>query len=146
MAVFYSAASFSGAFSGLLAFALQKMEGIGGLGGWQCIFIVEGLVTVVVGVTCFWLLPDSPETPSFLQPEERRFLCHRLRNDAGTEAGQVDLQDKFHWPTIWGVFLDWKIWLAVIVYWVRSLILSTAIRLIVAGKHRFYIWIHVHCA
>lgn len=124
MAIFYSAASFSGAFSGLLAFALQKMEGIGGLDGWQWIFIIEGLATVVVGMTCFWLLPDSPETASFLQPEERRFLCHRLRNDAGTEAGQVDLEDKFHWPTILGVFLDWKIWLSVIIYWVCPIILS----------------------
>jgi MFS family permease len=35
MAVFYAAASLAGAFSGLLAFGIQKMEGIRGLGGWQ---------------------------------------------------------------------------------------------------------------
>lgn len=35
MAVFYTAASLSGAFSGLLAFAIQHMEGVSGLHGWQ---------------------------------------------------------------------------------------------------------------
>lgn len=122
MAVFYSAASMAGAFSGLLAFALQKMHGIGGLEGWRWIFIMEGIVTVVVGVTCFWLLPDSPETASFLKPAERKFLCDRLRDDAGTKGGKVDLHDKFQWNTIRAAFVDWKIWLAVIVYWVSSVI------------------------
>jgi MFS family permease len=35
MAVFYSAASMAGAFSGLLAFAIVKMDGVGGLAGWR---------------------------------------------------------------------------------------------------------------
>jgi hypothetical protein len=35
MAVFYVGASLSGAFSGLLAFAIEKMDGIGGLAGWR---------------------------------------------------------------------------------------------------------------
>jgi hypothetical protein len=38
MAVFYVAASLSGAFSGLLAFAIQKLDGRSGLDGWQWIF------------------------------------------------------------------------------------------------------------
>lgn len=35
MAIFYAAASLSGAFSGLLAFGIEKMSGVAGLGGWQ---------------------------------------------------------------------------------------------------------------
>jgi len=35
MVVFFAAASLSGAFSGLLAYAIQHMDGIGGLRGWQ---------------------------------------------------------------------------------------------------------------
>lgn len=122
MALFYSAASLSGAFSGLLAFGLQHMEGIGGLAGWRWIFIIEGLFTVVVGFGCFSFLPDSPETASFLKPEERRFLCGRLRSDSGTKTGHVDTNDKFHWPSIRAALLEWKIWLAVIIYWVRGLL------------------------
>jgi MFS family permease len=35
LAIFYSAASLSGAFGGLFAFALEKMDGLGGLEGWR---------------------------------------------------------------------------------------------------------------
>jgi len=41
-AMFFSAASVAGAFSGLLAFGIGKMDGIAGLHGWQWIFILEG--------------------------------------------------------------------------------------------------------
>jgi MFS family permease len=46
LAVFYSAASMASVFSGLLAFAIQKMDGVAGLEGWRWIFILEGIVTV----------------------------------------------------------------------------------------------------
>lgn len=47
--MFFSAASIAGAFSGLLAFAIAKMDGIGNLEGWRWIFILEGLATVSEG-------------------------------------------------------------------------------------------------
>jgi hypothetical protein len=34
MVIFYSGATLSGAFSGLLAYAIEKMDGIGGKRGW----------------------------------------------------------------------------------------------------------------
>lgn len=40
-ALFFSAASVAGAFSGLLAYAIVKMDGVGGLSGWRWIFILE---------------------------------------------------------------------------------------------------------
>lgn len=41
IALFYCASALSGAFSGLLAFAIAKMDGIGGRPGWAWIFIIE---------------------------------------------------------------------------------------------------------
>jgi MFS family permease len=41
VAVFFSATSLAGAFSGLLAAALLNMEGLGGKRGWQWIFIMS---------------------------------------------------------------------------------------------------------
>ncbi|KAB2570989.1 putative transporter [Lasiodiplodia theobromae] len=121
MAVFFSAASLAGAFSGLLAFAIQNMDGIAGLGGWRWIFILEGIATVVIGVSCLKLLPNSPETASFLKPEERRFLVRRLQADSGTKTGHVETEDLFHWPTIRAALVEWKIWFAIIIYWGNSI-------------------------
>ena len=40
--VFFSSATIAGAFSGLLAAAIVKMDGVGGKPGWAWIFILEG--------------------------------------------------------------------------------------------------------
>jgi MFS family permease len=48
MSIFFSAASMAGAFSGLLAYAISKMDGVGGLEGWRWIFILEGKYVQVV--------------------------------------------------------------------------------------------------
>ena len=41
MAIFFSAATAAGAFGGLLAFGIMKMNGLGNLAGWAWIFILE---------------------------------------------------------------------------------------------------------
>jgi len=47
IALFYCASALSGAFSGLLAFAIARMDGVGNLAGWAWIFVLEGMVTVI---------------------------------------------------------------------------------------------------
>lgn len=37
--LFFSAASMAGAFSGLLAYAIVKMNGVGGLAGWRWMYV-----------------------------------------------------------------------------------------------------------
>jgi uncharacterized membrane protein len=49
MAIFFSAATAAGAFGGLLARGIVEMDGLGGRAGWAWIFIIEGLLTFVVG-------------------------------------------------------------------------------------------------
>jgi hypothetical protein len=127
-ALFFSAASVAGAFSGLLAFAISKMDGVGGLAGWRWIFILEGLATVVVAVLAFFVLHDFPETASFLTEEERAFIVFRLRYQgqvaakAGGEDNKVAEADEFRWRYVRDAFTDWQIWVNVWVYWgVRQL-------------------------
>lgn len=55
----------------------MQMAGIGGLNGWQWIFIIEGLITVLLGAAGYWLLVDFPDSKrknwSFLGPREREW-------------------------------------------------------------------------
>ncbi|RSH90376.1 hypothetical protein EHS25_000981 [Saitozyma podzolica] len=74
VAFFFSATSLAGAFSGLLAAALLNMEGLGGKRGWQWIFIIEGLFTIVWGTLSFFILPRDPQTTRYLSEEERAAL------------------------------------------------------------------------
>ena len=51
MAVFYSGLLLSGAFGSLLAAGiLSGLAGVKGLGAWQWLFIVEGAITIFVGL------------------------------------------------------------------------------------------------
>jgi MFS family permease len=55
-AMFFSAASVAGAFSGLLAFAIGKMDQVAGLHGWQWIFILEGRLPWYPAIPCWALV------------------------------------------------------------------------------------------
>lgn len=118
-ALFFSAASVAGAFSGLLAFGIAHMDGVGNYSGWRWIFILEGILTVVVAVIAYFTLYDFPETASFLTEEERAFVVWRLKYQ-GNEAGatmMVAQDDSFQWKYVKDAFLDWQIWTNVWVYW-----------------------------
>lgn len=117
-ALFFSAASVAGAFSGLLAFGIAKMDGVGGLEGWRWIFLLEGMATVVVAVGAYFALWDFPETAGFLTEDERGFVVWRLRYQGPMEAGEgVAEAEGFRWKYVREAFLDWQVWVNVFVYW-----------------------------
>ncbi|KAI1333206.1 MFS general substrate transporter [Xylariaceae sp. FL0255] len=123
-AMFFSAVSIAGAFSGLLAYAIVKLDGLGGYAGWHWIFILEGLLTVVVAISAFFLMYDYPETAKFLTEEERAFVVHRLkyqgsiseRHSQSTHV-QVAQTEEIKWSYVWDAFKDWQIWVNILVYW-----------------------------
>jgi MFS family permease len=78
MAIFASSVAVAGAFSGLLATAISFLNGAAGLSGWQWLFILEGIPSVIVGVCVWFGLPDWPQTAKWLTPEERAFAIKRL--------------------------------------------------------------------
>ncbi|KAJ7576968.1 MFS general substrate transporter [Mycena floridula] len=111
-AVFFSAASVSGAFGGLLAAAIANMDGVGGKPGWAWIFILEGLATVLAGVASFWIIQDFPDTAKFLSEAERTVVIRRLQGDDQFSAAGEKLRMKY----IWASLLDWKSWVGMMVY------------------------------
>lgn len=71
----------AGAFGGLLASAIAKMEGARGLHNWQWIFILEGMATIIIGIASFFLVADFPEDAKWLTEEERHFVITRVGGD-----------------------------------------------------------------
>ena len=117
-AMFFSAASVAGAFSGLLAFGIAKMDGTGGYEGWRWIFILEGILTVLVAVVGFFTIYDFPETAEFLTPEEREWVVKRLRYQGSQESGKMVAEEEgFKWRYVRDAFSDWQIYLGLWMYW-----------------------------
>jgi MFS family permease len=71
MGIFFSAASFSTAIGGLLAYAIAQWPQNGLLSVWRILFLIEGLPYVGLGVLTLWMLPDDPASAHFLSHEER---------------------------------------------------------------------------
>lgn len=66
--------------------ALMKMDGIAGLQGWQWLFVLEGIPTVLLGIYIFFALPDSPAKATWLEPEEARELTRRAVGEEPEET------------------------------------------------------------
>ncbi|KAF7719074.1 MFS-type transporter [Penicillium ucsense] len=112
MAIFFSAAALAGSFGGLLAAAIAKMDGIGGKPGWAWIFILEGLLTIVVGVVSFWMVYDFPDEATFLSPDDRARVLRRLAADQQSSAEHEEFKMAYFWASV----KDWKTWLGAIIY------------------------------
>lgn len=119
IALFYSSSALSGAFSGLLAYAIAKMDGLGGLQGWRWIFVIEGAASVVVGIMTLFFLIDTPALSSrWLEPEEIKYL--RLRQEASHKARARETEKTRKWETMKSVLCDFQVYLQVLIYWSNS--------------------------
>jgi MFS family permease len=117
IAIFYMGSSLSGAISGLLAFALAKMDGIGGLEGWRWIFLVEGIATVVAGVIVPIVLTDTPERhPKWLNQEETDYLVRRMVAQNGGERADAEGK-KVTFSVLKDVVTDWQYYCLILCYW-----------------------------
>lgn len=62
---------------------LLTFDGAFGLHGWQILFIVEGIPTVLFGIVIFMMLPERPASAEWLKDDERAWLAKTI------EAEQV---------------------------------------------------------
>jgi MFS family permease len=112
MAIFFSAAALAGSFGGLLAAAIAKMDGIGGKPGWSWIFILEGLLTFVIGVASFWCVYDFPDQASFLSDVDRKRVLRRLAADQQSSAEHEEFKMEYFWASL----KDWKTYTGAVIY------------------------------
>lgn len=96
---------------------LQYFDGAGGMRGWQWLFLIEGIPSVIMGVVLFIMLPDGPLKANWLSDGERQLVLARLAEE---EAGKGALGHKHG---IAQVFADWRIWVFGIVYFTGALCL-----------------------
>lgn len=68
-----------------LSAALLHVHGFMGLNGWQWLFILEALPTVLLGIACLFVLTDRPQVARWLSAEEKSWLKDRLD---GERAGK----------------------------------------------------------
>lgn len=86
IAAFIVAVPVSLALGGPISTAILGLDGLAGLKGWQWLFILEGLPTMLVGVLFLKVMPDRPSEAKWLSSEERVWLQNAVDNDARAVA------------------------------------------------------------
>lgn len=86
-------APLAGAFGGLLASAILKLDSFGSLTRWKMIFGIEGIVTVGLALISFLTLTDRPETARWLNAEEKELAIARVMSERVATTEVLDKMD-----------------------------------------------------
>lgn len=88
-------APLAGAFGGLLASAILKLDHFGSLHRWRMIFAIEGLITIGLSLISFFTLTDRPATAKWLTQEEKDLAIARVKSE---RIGTTEVLDKIDTP------------------------------------------------
>ncbi|KZO95487.1 MFS general substrate transporter [Calocera viscosa TUFC12733] len=103
LGTWFSCASLAGAFGGLIAYGVQHVNSR--VDNWRLLFIIEGFPAVIVGLLCIKILPDRPDTATWLNEDERQLAVMRMSR-GGLKEKPRTINMRHVWAAIW----DWKIY------------------------------------
>jgi MFS family permease len=94
IAILYTGNILATAFAGLIAAGIfHGMDNLGGIAGWKWLFILQGIVTFLVALVGYFVLPDTPLTTKWLSQEERDLAYNRMELDTVENKGQTGTLD-----------------------------------------------------
>ena len=107
--MFMSASALAGVIGGPLAgWILTSFNGVNGWSGWQWVFLLEGIPSVIAGIVTYFYLTDKPEQAEWLTARERTIVRDDLERD------QKALGDREH--SMLASLRDSKIWILIGIY------------------------------
>ena len=107
--LFMSASALAGVIGGPLAgWIMTSLNGANGWAGWQWVFLLEGIPSVLAGIVTFFYLTDKPADAKWLSERERSLVQADLERDAKA------LGHREH--SLLASLKDSKIWLLIGIY------------------------------
>ena len=130
-ALFMTAAPVSVIIGAPVSEAILSLDGIGGLRGWQWLFVLEGLPAVILGVLAWWVLTDRPEQANWLPAPEREWLTATMTAEraARSEAGHASVGRSLRSGRVWLLSMVYLMNASVtygIFLWLPSMLQETA--------------------
>ncbi|KAG9075065.1 hypothetical protein FS749_013307 [Ceratobasidium sp. UAMH 11750] len=106
LTIFYIGVTVNSAASPILAYLVALMNGLGGLLGWQWIFVIFGIIIVIISCLALLFVQDFPERATFLNDADRKRVLDRLEEDRNDSIAC----DAHVWEKIVFHFRCWMIW------------------------------------
>ncbi len=93
--------------------AILGMDGIGGLAGWQWLFLIEAIPAVLMGFVVWAILPNRPSDAKWLSAEEKAWVQKRLDDEAAQS-----LTHQHH--SLKDAFTSGRVWLFCLLYFLMN--------------------------
>lgn len=120
-AFFITASAVSGIIGSPLSGAImQRWENAGNLAGWQWMFLLEGLPTVLLGIVVVFWLTERPEKANWLTAKERDWLHDQMRREQQQREKQYGI-------TMRSVLRNPRLWLLCLLYFSLAMSVSNLV-------------------
>ncbi|KAF7980305.1 hypothetical protein HWV62_39093 [Athelia sp. TMB] len=116
LALFWISSNICSIVASFLAFGVLRLRGHAGKAGWQWLFLIEGLITLAIGLATFFKMPASPtQTKSWYRPkgwfterEETIIVSRVLRDDPS--KGDMHNREGLTLKRLWTAVCDYDLW------------------------------------
>ena len=90
-------------------FIMQYLDTTAGLHGWQWLFLLEGIPSMMLGVVVYFFLTDYPKDAQWLADQEREWLVAHMQHE---QQQRQQLHNADHLSAI----LHWRVWWLIAIY------------------------------
>ncbi|KAF5723126.1 nicotinamide mononucleotide permease [Fusarium mundagurra] len=116
LALFWFVDSMSGVVASFMAYGILHMRGVAGREGWRWLFLLEALVSLVVGVLSFlFLVPGPTQTKTWWNPggcfteREQKIIVNRVLRDDPSKSGMHN-REPITLGMLWKSLKDYDLW------------------------------------
>ncbi|VEU19833.1 DEKNAAC100798 [Brettanomyces naardenensis] len=116
LSFFWTSLSLTTIVTSIMAFGLFHLRGVSGMAGWSWVFLIEGAITLAIGILCFFLMvPSAVQTKKrwnkkgwFTEREEFIVVNKILRDDPS--KGSMHNRQGITFRLLWDAMCDWYEW------------------------------------
>ncbi|OIW27618.1 MFS general substrate transporter [Coniochaeta ligniaria NRRL 30616] len=118
LAWFWTALSTVNILGSLIAAGVLQMRGINGWSGWQWLFLLEAIVTLIIGIFSWGLMPPGPcqtrnwfrgRKDGWFSEHEEHIMVNRLLRDDPSK-GDMNNRQAVGPNRLWKAAKDWEMW------------------------------------
>ncbi|KAE9981006.1 hypothetical protein EG328_011907 [Venturia inaequalis] len=114
---FWTASALADVLGGFLAFGLLHLRGVDGQAGWRWLFLIEGILTLIVGLLAYFLMPSSTtSTPGILRgkkgwftPREELIMVNRIIREDPSKSSMHN-REALTPSLLWQSMKDFDLW------------------------------------
>jgi MFS family permease len=131
IAMFMSAIPVAGIFGNPLSgWIMGRLDEVGGLGGWQWMFVLEAIPALLVGIATLFYLDNNVRSAHWLSEDEKVVIERAIAADSAHKNVHGRVLDAFKEPKVWLMCLIYFFFVMgqyALTFWMPTFVESTGI-------------------